>query len=75
VPAFTGALVKEGRDAARDLAERMAVLLGLWLWFGSVIGLLFMPQVIAVLAPGFAVDPGKFALPWTSRASPSATCR
>ena len=62
VPAFTGALVKEGRDAARDLAERMAVLLGLWLGLLTVIGLLFMPQVIAVLAPGFAVDPGKFAL-------------
>ena len=62
VPAFAGALVKEGPAAARDLAERMGTLLGLWLGLLTVIGLIFMPQVISVLAPGFAANPDKFAL-------------
>jgi len=62
VPAFTAALVKEGREAARDLAERMATLLGLWLGLLTLLGLIFMPQVIAAIAPGFAADPPRFAL-------------
>ncbi len=62
VPAFAGALVKEGHAAARDLAERMATLLALWLGLLTVVGLVFMPQVISVLAPGFAASPEKFAL-------------
>ncbi|WP_198374793.1 murein biosynthesis integral membrane protein MurJ [Neoroseomonas rubea] len=62
VPAFAGALVKEGQDAARDLAERMGALLALWLGLLTVLGLIFMPQVLAVLAPGFRADPEKFAL-------------
>lgn len=62
VPAFAGALVKEGRDAARDLAERMGALLGLWLGLLTVLGLVFMPQVLSLLAPGFRSDPDKFAL-------------
>ncbi|HWT09710.1 MAG TPA: lipid II flippase MurJ, partial [Roseomonas sp.] len=45
VPAFAGALVKEGREAAQDLAERMGALLGLWLGVLTVLGLVFMPQV------------------------------
>src|SRR5512133_1691347 len=62
VPAFAGALVKEGQDAARDLAERMGALLALWLGLLTVLGLVFMPQVLALLAPGFRADPEKFAL-------------
>lgn len=62
VPAFAGALVKEGRGAAQDLAERMGALLGLWLGVLTVLGLVFMPQVLVVLAPGFQAEPEKFAL-------------
>ena len=62
VPAFAGALVKEGREAARDLAERMGALLALWLGILTVLGLVFMPQLLAVLAPGFRASPEKFAL-------------
>jgi len=62
IPAFAGSLVKEGRIAAQDLAERMGSLLGLWLGLLTVLGLIFMPQVLVVLAPGFQADPAKFTL-------------
>jgi putative peptidoglycan lipid II flippase len=62
VPAFAGALVKEGEAAARDLAERMGALLALWLGLLTVLGLIFMPQVLGLLAPGFRASPEKFAL-------------
>ncbi len=62
VPAFAGTLVKEGQDAARDLAERMGALLALWLGLLTVVGLIFMPQVLGLLAPGFRASPEKFAL-------------
>ena len=62
VPAFAGALVQEGHAAARDLAERMGALLGLWLGLVTVVGMIFMPQVLSLLAPGFRAEPEKFAL-------------
>ena len=62
VPAFAGTLVKEGEAAARDLAERMGALLALWLGLLTVLGLIFMPQVLGLLAPGFRAAPEKFAL-------------
>lgn len=62
VPAFAGTLVNGGRAAAQELAERMGALLGLWLGLLTVLGLIFMPQVLTVLAPGFRADPAKFAL-------------
>ena len=62
VPAFAGILAAEGRAAARDMAERMGTLMMLWLSLLTMIALIFMPQVIGVLAPGFAANPGKFAL-------------
>jgi len=62
VPSFAGTLAVEGPRAARQLAERMASLMALWLMALVLLGILFMPQVMRVLAPGFAADAGKFAL-------------
>ncbi|GGG45870.1 putative lipid II flippase MurJ [Caldovatus sediminis] len=62
VPAFAGALARQGRAAAQDLAERMAGLLALWLALLTGLGLLFTPQLLAVLVPGFLDRPEKFAL-------------
>ncbi|WP_192898641.1 murein biosynthesis integral membrane protein MurJ [Crenalkalicoccus roseus] len=62
VPAFAGALVVQGPQAARLLAERMASIMTLWLSLLVVLGLLFMPQLMHALAPGFAAEPAKFAL-------------
>ena len=57
VPAFAGVLATEGRAAARDMAERMGTLMMLWLSLLTLIALIFKPQVIGVLAPGFASTP------------------
>lgn len=62
VPAFAGTLATQGRTAARELAERMCSLMALWLALLTGLGLLFMPQVLAVLVPGFLDRPEKFAL-------------
>ena len=62
VPAFAQALTQRGPAAAQALAERMAMLLTLWLAILTGLGLVFMPQLMQALAPGFRDDPAKFAL-------------
>ncbi|MFC7542366.1 lipid II flippase MurJ [Siccirubricoccus deserti] len=62
VPAFAGTLAVQGPRVAQQLAERMAALMTLWLSLLVVIGILAMPQLMRVLAPGFADEPAKFAL-------------
>ena len=62
VPAFAQMLTQRGPAAAQALAERMAMLLTLWLALLTGLGLIFMPQLMQVLAPGFQDDPAKFAL-------------
>lgn len=62
VPAFAQALTQRGPVAAKALAERMAMLLTLWLAILTGLGLIFMPHLMQVLAPGFRDDPAKFAL-------------
>ncbi len=62
IPAFAGTLAVQGPAVAQQLAERMAALMALWLSLLVVLGILFMPQLMTVLAPGFAATPDKFAL-------------
>ncbi|MFQ3622366.1 MAG: murein biosynthesis integral membrane protein MurJ [Acetobacteraceae bacterium] len=62
VPLFAGTLAAEGRVAARRVAEGalsvlLAALSGL-----TLLAILFMPQAMAVLAPGFLDDPVRFPL-------------
>jgi putative peptidoglycan lipid II flippase len=54
VPAFASALTRQGPAVARQLAERLATLMALWLSAITLAGMVFMPQLLAVLAPGFA---------------------
>ena len=54
VPAFANALTRQGPAVARQLAERLATLMALWLSAITLAGMVFMPQLLAVLAPGFA---------------------
>jgi len=62
VPLFAGTIATQGRAAARAFAEdALAVLLAVLLAF-TVLAELFMPAVIAVLAPGFVGDPEKYRL-------------
>src|SRR5215472_12108134 len=58
VPLFAGAMAEHGKEAARVFAEdALAALLGFVL-----LGEIFMPAVMAVIAPGFGDDPAKFGL-------------
>ena len=62
VPAFSGLLAAEGRPAAHQFAEETFAVMTFWLGLLTVAGEIFMPQMMLVLAPGFAAEPAKFAL-------------
>ncbi len=62
VPAFSGMLATEGPLAARRFAEQAFAVMTFWLGLLTIAGEVFMPQLMSVLAPGFAADPTKFAL-------------
>ena len=62
VPVFSGLLTTEGEDVARGFAEEAAAALAFWLVALTILGEIFMPQVLHVIAAGFASDKAKFAL-------------
>ncbi|MEJ1976864.1 MAG: murein biosynthesis integral membrane protein MurJ [Acetobacteraceae bacterium] len=62
VPEFTGLLATEGPDAARSFAQEAFSVLAFWLLGLTILGEIFMPQLMRLLAPGFGDDPAKFAL-------------
>jgi putative peptidoglycan lipid II flippase len=62
VPLFAGTMAEHGKEAARAFAEdALAVLLVALLAF-VVLGEIFMPLVMRMIAPGFGDDPAKFEL-------------
>ena len=62
VPLFAGTMAEHGRETARIFAEEaLAVLLVALLGF-VLLGEIFMPEVMQVIAPGFSEEPGKFDL-------------
>lgn len=62
VPAFTGTYAVDGPAAARALANSMAGLMTLFLSGLVLLGIVFMPQVLFVLAPGFVGEAERFPL-------------
>jgi len=62
VPEFSGILATEGVTEARQFAQEAIAALAFWLLLLTVLGELFMPQLMALLAPGFEAIPGKAAL-------------
>ncbi len=62
IPAFSGLLQSEGAAAAHRFAEEAFAVMTFWLGMMTIAGEVFMPQLMVVLAPGFAADPAKFAL-------------
>jgi len=62
IPAFSGTLATQGPQAARDLAERMLALMTVWLSSLVLLGILVMPQLLALMTPGFGAVPAKLAL-------------
>jgi putative peptidoglycan lipid II flippase len=62
IPAFSGLLHTEGAGAAKQFAQEAFAVMAFWLGIMTILGEIFMPQLMVVLAPGFAEDPDKFAL-------------
>ena len=62
VPSFTGLLHTDGHDAAQHFAEQAMAVLAFWLVGLTVLAEIFMPQLMALLAPGFRAQPEKFEL-------------
>jgi putative peptidoglycan lipid II flippase len=62
VPEFAGMLSAEGPQPARQFASEAFAVMTFWLGALTIAGEIFMPQVMTVLAPGFAAIPAKFAL-------------
>ena len=62
VPAFTTTLARGGRREAARLANAAGTLTLLVVGLLCVCGMLAAPQLVSLLAPGFALVPGKFAL-------------
>jgi putative peptidoglycan lipid II flippase len=62
VPVFSGLLTTEGEDVARGFAEQAAAVLAFWLLILTILGEIFMPGILHVIAAGFTRDPAKFAL-------------
>ena len=62
VPEFSGILATEGGGAAKQFAQEAIAVMAFWLLVLTLLGEVFMPQMMAVLAPGFADVPGKMGL-------------
>ncbi len=62
VPAFAGAFALDGPAKARALANSLAALMTLWLSGLVILGIIFMPQLLFVLAPGFVGEEVRFPL-------------
>src|SRR5471032_2484721 len=62
VPEFSGLLATDGIEAARRFAQEAISVMAFWLAAVTLLGEIFMPGIMHVLAPGFASDPEKFAL-------------
>ena len=62
VPLVSGTLAEGGKPAARAFAEEAYSVLFAVLLIFVVFGEIFMPQVMTVIAPGFAAEPAKFDL-------------
>jgi putative peptidoglycan lipid II flippase len=62
VPSFSGMLAVEGFAAAKVFAEETFAVMAFWLVGLTVLAEIFTPELMVVVAPGYADIPGKFAL-------------
>jgi putative peptidoglycan lipid II flippase len=62
VPVFTRSLASEGKREASELSSLVATAVVLVVGPLCVLGMIFSPQIVRLLAPGFEQVPGKFAL-------------
>lgn len=62
IPVFTEYLEKKSKKEALDLAYNMLTILSILLVVISVLGILFSPVIVGLIAPGFISDPRQFNL-------------
>ncbi|MDX1738894.1 MAG: lipid II flippase MurJ, partial [Alphaproteobacteria bacterium] len=62
VPLYAGKQETEGAEGARRFGAEVAVMLTLCMMFLTVLSLMFMPQIMSIIAPGFVDQPEKFLL-------------
>lgn len=62
VPLFSSVLTREGKEEAQLFARRALGVMLVWLVFLCVLGEIFMPQVLKVIAPGFLQSGDRYAL-------------
>ncbi len=62
VPAYAKRLEEQGSEAARLFASSLFRILLAFLSLITVLAIVFMPEVVSWLAPGFSADDQKFAL-------------
>ncbi|MFT8563701.1 MAG: murein biosynthesis integral membrane protein MurJ [Acetobacter orientalis] len=62
VPLFSSVLTKEGAPEARNFARRALGVMLVWLVFLCVLGEVFMPQVLRIIAPGFMQHGDRYTL-------------
>jgi len=62
VPVFTRSLASEGKREAAELSSLVATAVFLVVGPLCLLGMLFSPQLVRLLAPGFEQVPGKFEL-------------
>src|SRR6266852_4476509 len=62
VPIFTKYLSTKGKQEAAELSNLVATALLLVVGVLCVLGMIFSPALVSMLAPGFAAVPGKFEL-------------
>src|SRR5438046_9595165 len=62
VPAYARIREQGGAEAARKFADRIFTLLFASQLIFLALALIFTPEVIRLLAPGFEKDPGRFTL-------------
>jgi putative peptidoglycan lipid II flippase len=62
LPLYASTHVGEGEAAARKFAEEINAVLALVLAVISVLAIVFMPDLMVILAPGFDKDPEKYKL-------------
>ncbi len=62
IPVFTETITKQGREDARRLASAVFAFLISALSIVCLLGILFAPYVVSVIAPGFIKSPEKFLL-------------
>jgi len=62
VPAFTATLTKKGKDEAALLSNLVATAIICIVGVFCILGIVFAPALVELLAPGFRQVPGKFEL-------------